>query len=269
MLKNYWTETATSVKKIGLALRALVATIAGTGFIQGDIKLAFYVTIAGGVLDFILQNLPPDKPGTPGAISSAAPGNDGTTKGVMAVIALLACCLLVSSCSVIKPQVNTVKTDSSYTTYKPETFNIKGAQVFKTLNMDSLVKAALIARDVYKEDSASMAKYKVDSAADVKAHRAVPIAPVLVPPKIQYVTDPNTKAQLSYWIDQAGKIQLGCEAKDQTIQTLQATVNTIQSTVITKIVPVTKTPLWATVLMWVEAVLLAICIIILLIKSII
>lgn len=270
-IKNYFQHTAPSVKKIGLALRVLIGSIAGSAFIQGNVKWAFYTTLAGGIIDFILQCLPPGEPTVTAAASPS--GNDGTNKAMMATIIAI-CCLLISSCTVVRPGANVVKTDSTYTTYKHVDFHIKGATVFKTLNVDSLVKAALIARDQYREDSlanaAVIAKYRADSITAVKANKPIPAAPVLITPKpvVQYVTDPQTKAQLSYWIDQAGKIQIGCQSKDQTIDTLQAQITTLKSNVTTNTVTVPQTPLWAKIVMWAEGIVALICIVILFIKSI-
>jgi hypothetical protein len=124
--------------------------------------------------------------------------------------------------------------------------------------MDSLYHVALMDQDIRKDDSIQRLnaelKYKQDSIADLKAHRPVPAPPVYIqsPPQKQYVTDPQTKAQLSYWIDAYGKFQITCQAKDQTIQTLQAQVTklTKDTTVTTKVAY--QTPWWNKVLMWAE-----------------
>ena len=110
-LNNYWAETATSVKKIALALRTFVGTITASAYVQGNVQLAFYILLVGAIIDFLLNFLPPDKPGNSGT-PSIPQINLGT-----AVIFILA--LFITSCSIIKPQVNTIQKDSTYTTFKP------------------------------------------------------------------------------------------------------------------------------------------------------
>lgn len=267
-IKNYFQHTAGSVKKIGLAMRVLVGSITGSSFIQGDVKLAFYCLLAGGILDFILQCLPPGEP--------AAPGKPATsTAGLVAVIALLTGMLLFnSSCTVLKPEVDRTKKDTTITTYKQVDLKVTGAKVFAGINMDSLFHAALLAKDFAKDDSISRLnielQFKQDSISALKANKPIPakpLPPVYIPQK-QYVTDPQTKAQLAYWIDQYGKFQITCESKDQTIKTLQAQVTklTTDTTITTKVNPVT--PMWSKVAMIVEGILLLIAILIIVFKSI-
>jgi hypothetical protein len=270
LLKNYWAETACSVKKIGLALRGLVATVSGAAFIQSDVKMAFYVLLAGGLLDFVLQNLPPDKPGTPG---------DGTASTdrvapVIGAVVLAFLMMFCSSCSVIKPQVNTTKTDSTYTTYKQVDIKLKGATVLAALNIDSIYHVALMNKDQYKDDSIARLnmelKYAKDSLADVIANKPIPPKPVYIPtaPQKEYVTDPQTKAQLSYWIDAYGKFQIQCDSKDQTITTLQAQVNKLSTDKTTTIDVAYKTPAWNKFLMILEGAIILVLAIILIIKII-
>jgi hypothetical protein len=269
LLKNYWTETPTSVKKIGLALRALITTVAGTGLIQGDVKMAFYVVIAGGILDFILQNLPPDNNAGP----NAGPASISPAKIVAPLIALLLL-FCVTSCTVVKPQVDRTKTDSTYTTYKQVDIKLTGAKVYAGLNLDSLYHVALMNKDQYKDDSIARLnvelKYKQDSIAALKADKPIPQRPVYIPspPVKQYVTDPQTKAQLSYWIDAYGKFQISCEAKDQTIQTLQAQVNKLTTDKTVTVSVVYKTPAWNKFLMLAELALIIAAVIFIAIKSI-
>jgi len=270
LLKNYWAETATSVKKIGLALRTLVATVSGSAFVQNDIKFAFYALLAGGVLDFVLQNLPPAKSDP----TDAGTPNKGVSAPVVgaALIALLL--MFCSSCSVIKPQVNRTKSDSTYTTYKQVDIKLTGAKVGTGLNIDSLYHVALSNKDQYKDDSIArlnvQLQYAKDSLAAAKANKPIPPKPVYLPspPQKEYVTDPQTKAQLSYWIDAYGKFQIQCESKDQTITTLQAQVNKLTTDKTTTIDVAYKTPAWNKFVMIVEAVLLAAAILIIVFKSI-
>ena len=92
----------------------------------------------------------------------------------------------------------------------------------------------------------------------------MPDKPLLKPPapKKQFVTDPQTKAQLSYWIDAYGKLQLACESKDQTVQTLQPVVNKTTKDVTKTTVIVKETPKWNWIAMAMLATLLGISVII-------
>ncbi len=266
-LNNYWAETATSVKKIALALRTFVGTITASAYVQGNVQLAFYILLVGAIIDFLLNFLPPDKPGNSGT-PSIPQINLGT-----AVIFILA--LFITSCSIIKPQVNTIQKDSTYTTFKPIDLKVKGAKVNAGINLDSLYRASLFVRDQQKDDSilklTLMVKYKTDSIAAIKANKPIPTRPVInygQPTKI-YVTDPQTKAQLSYWIDQYGKLQLGCEAKDQTVQTLQATITNLKSKETITTVVAFKTPGWNWIAIGCLSALVLACAFFLTVKSII
>ncbi len=241
-LNNYWAETAQSVKKLALALRTLIGTVTASAYVQGNVQLAFYILLLGAVIDFLLNFLPPDKPGNPGTPVS--------TRINLGTAILLVLALFITSCSIIKPQVNTLQKDSTYISYKPIDWRVKGAKVNTGLNLDSLYHLALFARDARKEDSlatyALQLKYKNDSLIALRANKPLPPRPPMVVehPKIQYLTDPETKAQLSYWVDQFGKLQIGCEAKDQTLHTLQTTITNLKSKETTTTQIAYKTPTW-------------------------
>jgi hypothetical protein len=249
-------------------MRVLVGSITGSSFIQGNVKLAFYCLLAGGILDFILQCLPPGEPQAPATVSPV------TVTPVVAIIALLMA-FFISSCSIIKPEVDHSKTDTTITTYKQVDLKVKGAKVFAGINMDSLFHAALIEKVQQRADSISKLKlelqYKQDSIAALKANKPIPAKPIYIisDPVKQYVTDPQTKAQLTYWIDAYGKFQITCESKDQTIASLQAQVTklTKDTTVTTKVAY--QTPVWNKVVMIIEGLLLITAILIIVFKSII
>jgi hypothetical protein len=263
-LNNYWKETSCRVKKIGLVLRGLVTALTTNAYVQGDLKMAFYVLLAGAVLDILLQFLPPDSPATANSESCAISG----TGSAIAVIALLM--LFTGACSIIKPGVDIIKTDSTYTTYKQVDLKLAGATVTKAVDLDSLFHASLMARDQRNADAIASMKYKQDSFSALEANKLLPAKPLYIQTKpiVQYFTDPQTKAQLSYWVDQYGKLQLGCESKDQVVHSLQTEVNKLSSQTTTKTVVVTKTPNWNWMVMGAEGILLLICIVILIIKTI-
>jgi len=266
-LKNFYKQTSPKVKKFGLWVKGLIGTAAATTFIQNDVKTSFYLMIAGAVITGLLECLPPDKPGDNS-------GNGSATGGV--AMAMLAGLLMLAfaGCTVVKPEVDRTKTDTTVTSYSQVDLFVKGAKVVAGINMDSLYHAALMARDQRKDDSLAQLKmelkYKQDSIAALQANKPLPPKPVFIPspPQIRYKTDPDTKAQLSYWIDQYGQLNLGCESKDKTIQTLQAQVTklTKDTTVTTKVV--TQTPAWNKLIMILEGAIIGILIVVLIIKTI-
>lgn len=272
-IKNYFQHTAPSVKKIGLAMRVLIASITGSSFVQGNVKMAFYCLLAGGLIDFILQCLPP------GDMSAAsenqpAPQALGGINKALVLFNLLAISVMINGCTVVRPGTNTSKTDTTITTYKQVDIKVAGAIVSAGLNMDSLYHAALMAKDQRTADSIlwlnTELKFKQDSIAALKANKPIPPKPVYIPspPQKQYVTDPKTKAQLAYWIDAYGKFQITCESKDQTIATLQAQVTKLTKQVSSTTVTVPQTPVWAKVAMILEGICLVIAILIIVFKSI-
>lgn len=147
------------------------------------------------------------------------------------IMAVILASVYLTSCKTIKPGTDTIKTDQTNIVYVPVDVPVKGAQVGTSLNLDSLVKAAINART----------KYLKDSLAAVLAGK-----PTLTPPPSNKntVTDPQTKAQLTYWIDQFGKLQLTCESKDQTVTMLVAEVSRLSKEVTKKIEVIKETPLW-------------------------
>jgi hypothetical protein len=258
-LKYYWSQTSPKIKKMSLWLKSTIGALALSAYVTSDPKLAVYLLVAGAIVDGLLQLLPPDQ--------DAAKDCKCTGKGA-AVLILFASMLAISSCSIIKPEVDHSKTDTTTISYKQVAIKVAGAKVFAGLNMDSLYHAALMAKDQRSEDSISRInlelKYKQDSIAALKANKPVPPKPNYIPspPQKQYVTDPKTKAQLTYWIDAYGKFQITCESKDQTIQTLQAQVTKLTKDKTTTTVIQKETPTWNWIAMAVLATLLVICVII-------
>lgn len=256
-LKYYWSQTSPTIKKLSLWLKSTIGVLALSAYAQSEVKTGFYLLIAGAIIDGILQLLPPDEQPKKDAGSASS-------KAVMIALMLTAALMAVSSCTILKPKVDHSKTDTTITTYKQVDLKVKGAKVFAGLNMDSLYHALLMAKDQRMEDSVARLnmelKYKQDSIAALKANKPIPAKPVFKPkqPTKQTVTDPETKAQLTYWIDAYGKFQITCESKDKTISTLQAQVNKLTKDVTTQTVLQKETPKWNWIAMAVLATLLVI-----------
>jgi hypothetical protein len=238
-LTNYWRETSPKIKKLSLWLKGSIATLAASAYASSNDKLGFWLLVAGAVISGILECLPPDD------------GNNTNGSIVAPVVICIFAATLFSSCRVVKPQTNTVIKDSTITRIDTVRVTVPGAYVSSGFNCDSLVKKWMMERDHYKQDSTNAANNK----------QPIPPRPK---PVIQYITDPQTKAQLSYWIDQAGRVQVGCEAKDQKITELQKEITRLHSVSITTITPpIIKqvTPWWNWLLIGVLATLFIISII--------
>ena len=128
MLKNYFKENSSAIKKLSLALRGLIGTLAASTYVTNNVNLAFWLLALGALLDFALQLLPPD----------ATPAD--TAKKVL-LIAAITTVLLAPGCKVIKPETSTIKKDSTIINYKHVDIDVPGAIVSHSVNVDSLMKA--------------------------------------------------------------------------------------------------------------------------------
>lgn len=138
---------------------------------------------------------------------------------------------LVNSCTVIKPKESYTKTDTTSIKQTPVDVPVKGAKVSTSLNIDSVVKAY----------AAERARYIIDSINAVNAGKPLPAPPKSDPKKF---TDPQTKAELTYWMDQYGKLQIGCESKDQVVTMLTTEITRLSKEVSAKSEIVKETPKW-------------------------
>lgn len=155
-------------------------------------------------------------------------------------IAIIIACSLFTvsalhSCKVIQPEKSYSKVDSTTTKFTPVDVNVKGAKVGTSLNIDSL-------KAVYQR---KIEQYRIDSAAAAAKGLAIP-----PPPETdkESLTDPQTKAQLTYWIDKYGKLQLGCESKDQVVTMLTAEITRLTKEVTNQKQLVKEIPGWAVML---------------------
>lgn len=138
-------------------------------------------------------------------------------KNTSSVILIAASLMLLSACRIIKPEVSSSFTskDTTITNYKPVNVEVKGATVGASFNYDSAmnvmfgkwVKMLPAAQQSLNMDSL----YKVFKGS-------------LKTGEIKTITDPQTKVQLQYWVDEFGKLQMTCSSKDQTIQMMVAEI---------------------------------------------
>lgn len=138
-----------------------------------------------------------------------------TSTLVLLIIAGTVSVLAFSSCKLIKPGTNTSysKTDTTMTTYKPVAVEVKGGTVVNNVNVDSL------AREIVKRMlQGNNSNANVDSILNVIKAGLKPLRDTV------RVTDPNSKAELKYWMDENGKLQMSCSAKDQQVTLMVAEI---------------------------------------------
>jgi len=147
------------------------------------------------------------------------------------IFGIMLLALLFGGCNIIKPAVNKSSIDSTTVNLKPVDVPVKGAKVNTSLNVDSLVK----------DYTAKRVKFLIDSANAAAAGKPIPKAPQAPPQKF---TDPQTKAELTYWMDAYGRLQIGCESKDQTVRMMVAEIVKLTKQVTDKVSIIKETPVW-------------------------
>lgn len=218
MFKNYFKNNSKSIKKLSLALKGFIGVIAVSSYVSNDPRLGFWLLVAGAAIEFLLQLLPPD---------AEAPGKNSLGVWILAALFFTA----IPACKIIKPETSYSKKDSTSISYKEQEVKVAGAKVTADVNLDSLVAAKID----------QMTSYKRDSAAAVAAGLPIPQAP---DPVIKYITDPQSKAILKYWLDAQGKLQMSCESTDQVVKVLVAEITRLTQEVTKKTEVVTETPKW-------------------------
>lgn len=236
-LKNIFRKTNPAIVKLSLALRTFIGTISTAAYFQDKPDLAFWLLVSGALIDLLLQMLPEN-----------TETKDGT-KTLFLIGWLIATAVLLTGCKVLRPATDSSLVDTTTVNYKTVAVDVKGAKVAQAINYDSLFG---VWAQKYKQ-------YQLDSAKAQQTGKPAPQRPEL--PK-QTLTDPLTKAQLTYWIDAFGKLQVGCESKDQTIQMLVAETNRLRSEKQKVTVVDYKTPQWNWILISVLATLLLISLIV-------
>lgn len=153
--------------------------------------------------------------------ANATPEVKGQSGSTTTTIVVSLCLSTLFSCKVIKPGLNIVKekTDTTFTTYKQVDFDIKGATVANTINMDSLFSVLQASLKSTNPNT------NLDSLFKAFKNTLKPIHDTTA------VTDPNTKVQLKYWYDAYGKLQMTCTSKDETVQLLVAEVTKLHKEV--------------------------------------
>jgi hypothetical protein len=205
-LRNIFCKSNPAIVKLSLALRTAIGSISTAVFLNDKPALAFYLLVAGAAIDFFLQMLPENAKTPEG------------TKTLFLIGWLIAAATLLSGCKIIRPATDSSLIDTTTVNYKKVNVEVKGAKVNQVINYDSLL---VVWKAKYKQ-------YQLDSTLAVQKGKPLPARPE---PTKQTLTDPGTKAQLTYWIDEFGKLQVGCESKDQTIQMLVAETNRLPTSV--------------------------------------
>ena len=109
------------------------------------------------------------------------------------------------------------KKDTTITNYIPVDAHYQGATVGNSINSDSLLKAFAVLLEKSKGNGTR--PVNIDSVLNAfKMGFKTNLHDTVV------TTDPNTKVQLKYWVDEFGKLQMTCTSKDQTIQMMVAQI---------------------------------------------
>ncbi len=144
--------------------------------------------------------------------------------------------ILLTGCKIIKPEVTNSyrKSDTTITNYKPVDFNYKGASVGASFNYDSLFNS-------WKNNLPTAIAKQTNIDSLYKAFKAS-----LKVGEVKTVTDPQTKVQLQYFMDEYGKLNITCSSKDQTIQMMVAEITRLTKEVSAKktVEVVYKMPWW-------------------------
>lgn len=204
MLGNYFKPSSKMVLKVSLALKGFIGTISAATFFDGNKTAAFWFLIAGAFVDFILQCIDSDTEKT-------VKDNAGKIT-IIAVVMSLSC----FSCATIRKSTTSEKIDSTSTEYKQVGVKLEGGSVKAAVNMDSIV-SALRAR--LSGVARATPEFNVDS---LIADALEAFKKEMKTMKPNVITDPESKVQLKYWVDQFGKLNIECSSKDQTIQMLVA-----------------------------------------------
>ena len=157
------------------------------------------------------------------------------TRKIITLAAFAAVSILAASCKVVRPASSYSRTDSTSVKLTPVDVAVKGGKVGISLNLDSLLAVYEQKRTLYLADSVTAAAQG----------RPIPTAPET---DKQSFSDPQTKALLTYWIDKYGKLQLGCESKDQVVTMLTAEITRLTQEVSTQKELVKQMPSWAVML---------------------
>ncbi len=150
--------------------------------------------------------------------------SNNPTKKTLLLLGVI-CMLGISACKTIKPGTNSsyTKTDTTIINYKPVDVKVPGATVVNNINVDSLLSVLAAS---FKSEYTNSSAPDIDKI--LKEFKAgLNTSPVTV-------TDPETKVQLKYWVDEFGKLNMQCSSKDQTIQALVAEVTRLTNEVTKK-----------------------------------
>lgn len=148
-------------------------------------------------------------------ISNFKKSDDTNSKGgfnnTTVVLIAAAISMAAYSCTIVRPGEKTSysKTDTTETKYKPIFVEYKGGTSTTAINYDSLYAA-------WKKSLPATQQSNADSLFKVFLKSLKKDTVV--------VNDPQSKAQLKYWYDEYGKLQLSCTAKDQTMSIMVAEI---------------------------------------------
>ncbi len=131
--------------------------------------------------------------------------------------------LALSSCRVIKPQTDyrLTQKDTTIINYKKVDIQVPGATVTNNINLDSF--AHVIANRFIAAGNSNVNKDSLINALQASFKAGLKTDTVRV-------IDSQNKAELKYWVDQYGKLQMSCTSKDQMVNAMLAEVTKLRAT---------------------------------------
>lgn len=145
-------------------------------------------------------------------ITALKKSDDTNSKGGSTIVIIAAAISMAAyGCTIVKPGETSTysKTDTTETKYKPIFVEYKGGTSTTAINYDSLYAA-------WKKSLPATQQSNADSLFKVflKSLKKDTVT----------VVDAQSKAQLKYWYDEYGKLQLSCTAKDQNLNIMVAEI---------------------------------------------
>ncbi|TAG31876.1 MAG: hypothetical protein EAZ35_02170 [Sphingobacteriia bacterium] len=137
-------------------------------------------------------------------------------------VLVLCIALIITSCKTSKPTNVSFyeKKDTTEVSYKQVQFKVEGGSVQSQINLDSILN--VFALKIVKSQPQGTPTLNVDSLVSQMKKALFLQKPVTT-------SDKNDKAELRFWFDQYGRVQINCISKDQTIHLLAAEVKKLQT----------------------------------------
>ncbi len=246
-LSNIFCPTAKHIKKFSVAMKGFLGVIATSAFFDGNTKAAFWILVAGALLDAVLSMLDEDTQVGKRPIQKRTQVPSPKVKvnsSKYIKVLFIACLALSAGCRSRQPRPimnneTTVNTDSTAITQSADSTLVPGVQVLANIDCDSILK-------LINEKEANI----FNGLQHPKNEATGSII----------ITDPKSAIQLRFYKDYLGKLQVEASTKDSYINYLKTTILKLQKSLNLKNttlppVVVNKHYWWMVVLVWMFGIL--------------